>query len=390
MTTMADRGPLSGIRVLDLTMNMSGPFATMLLADEGATVLKVEPPNGDPIRSVGTGRNGMSAYFANLNRNKRSIVVDLASASGLDVVLNLARKADVFIQNFRVGVIDRLGLGADRLLEINPRLVYASISGFGMAGPMAGMPAYDHVVQALSGIADTQGDITGVPGMVLHGIVDKTTGYATAQAVTAALLERAMTGRGAIVHVSMLDAALELLWPDGMMNHTCLEEVDVVPPISRTFRLTPTVDGHVALLSFTAQQWQSMVRAILGREPAGTERIAERTHGGGAVMREIRQVLATMTTDVAVERLQAAGVPCAPVLSRDDLARHPQVRASGSVTVIDHPTLGRVRHAMPAAQFNGRRGVVRPAPTLGADNQAVQDGVDATALWELSTPAMSE
>jgi crotonobetainyl-CoA:carnitine CoA-transferase CaiB-like acyl-CoA transferase len=387
-TSAAERGPLSGVRVLDLTMNMSGPFATMLLADQGADVLKVEPPDGDPIRSVGTGRGGMSGYFANLNRNKRSVRVDLTAASGLDMVLALTRDADVFIQNFRLGVIDRLGLGADQLMEINPRLVYASISGFGVAGPMAEMPAYDHVVQALSGIADAQGDVTGVPTMVLHGLVDKTAGYTTAQAVTAALFARATTGRGATIHVSMLDAALELLWPDGMMNYTCLDDVDVMPPISRSFRLTPKVDGYLAVVALTTQQWQGMVRAVLGTEPDATGGIAERMQTGGAVMREVRQALGAMTTDVALEKLQAAGVPCAPVLARSELAAHPQIEASESTAVVDHPTLGRIRQAMPAAHFDGRRATPRPAPMFGAENERLEGHLDASSLWEGPTGAV--
>jgi crotonobetainyl-CoA:carnitine CoA-transferase CaiB-like acyl-CoA transferase len=379
---IAERGPLSGVRVLDLTMNMSGPFATMLLADQGADVLKIESPEGDPIRWIGTGRGGMSGYFANLNRNKRSLRVDLTTPSGLGVVVDLARDADVFIQNFRLGVIDRLGLGADRLLEINPRLVYASITGFGAAGPMAEMPAYDHVIQALSGIADIQGDVTGVPTMVLHGIVDKTAGYTAAQAVSAALVARATTGRGAVLHVSMLDVALELLWPDGMMNYKCLDDVDVIPPSSRTYRLTPTQDGYLAVVAVTAQQWQAMTEAILGAEPVATAGIAEHMKNGGAVMRDVRHALGTMTTDVALAKLQAAGVPCAPVLARSELAAHPQIEASASVTVVDHPTLGRIRQAMPAAHFDDRRATLRPAPTLGAENERLEGRPDATSLWE--------
>src|SRR4029077_19070198 len=145
--------PLTGIRVVDLTSNMSGPLATMVLADQGADVIKVEPLKGDLIRTVGTGANGMSAYFANLNRGKRSIAVDLGRPEGRDLVLRLCGDADVFVQNFRTGVVERLGLGADVVRGVNPKLVYASISGFGTTGPMATVPAYDHVVQALSGFA---------------------------------------------------------------------------------------------------------------------------------------------------------------------------------------------------------------------------------------------
>lgn len=378
----ADPGPLSGVRVLDLTMNMSGPFATMLLADQGADVLKIEPPEGDPVRSVGTGRNGMTSYFANLNRNKRSVMVDLSTSAGVELILSMARGADVFVQNYRYGVIERLGLAADRMLGVNPRLVYASITGYGTTGPMAEMPAYDHVIQALSGMAEAQSELTGLPSMVVHGIVDKTTGYATAQAITAALYRRSATGAGVVLHVSMLDAAIELLWPDGMMNHTCLDDVDVSPPISRSFRVTPTLDGHLALVTVTTRQWNGLLRAILGREATDVGGIAERLRGGAAVMREARQAMAAMTTAEALEKLEAADVPCAPVLSRSDLTNHPQIQASGSTTVIDHQILGRIRQAMPAAQFDGRRAGLRPAPRLGAENARLEAAADPALLWD--------
>ncbi|MEY2430500.1 MAG: hypothetical protein QOC92_225, partial [Acidimicrobiaceae bacterium] len=206
--------PLAGIRIIDLTSNMSGPLATMMLADQGADVVKVEPPTGDAIRTVGTGHDGMSAYFANNNRGKRSITVDLSTDAGRDVVRRLTADADVFVQNFRPGVIERLGLDSGLLCAANGRLVYASISGFGNRGPLAGAPAYDHVVQALSGFAAIQSAGTSEPSMVRHGVIDKATAYTLAQAVTAALLQRERTGRGARVDVSMLDVAIAFLWPD--------------------------------------------------------------------------------------------------------------------------------------------------------------------------------
>ncbi|HEX9545872.1 MAG TPA: CoA transferase, partial [Acidimicrobiales bacterium] len=154
-------GPLAGYRIIDLTMNMSGPFGTMLVADQGADVIKVEPPGGDVIRKVGTGRGGTTAYFANLNRNKRSIVVDLQQDRGREVLLRLISAADAVVQNFRLGVAERLGISGGELRRDHPRLVYLSITGFGPAGPMAPAPAYDHTVQALSGIAARQADPRG-------------------------------------------------------------------------------------------------------------------------------------------------------------------------------------------------------------------------------------
>jgi crotonobetainyl-CoA:carnitine CoA-transferase CaiB-like acyl-CoA transferase len=307
--------PLAGIRVLDLTTNMSGPLATMVLADQGADVIKVEPITGDVIRSVGTGRGGMSAYFANLNRAKRSIALDLASPAGRDLVERIATDVDVFVQNFRTGVIDRLGLGADVLTAANPRLVYASISGFGTEGPMATAPAYDHVVQALSGVAALQSD-GDQPAMVRHGVVDKATAYAAAQAICAALVARSVSGRGSRIDLSMLDVSVAFLWPDAMMNHTCDEPDEVLPPVSRSFRLTPTADGHISLVTLTGAQWHRLVDAILGDHADGADRpdlsdTGARMAGGAAVMRQVRATIAELPTAEVLARLTAADVACA-------------------------------------------------------------------------------
>lgn len=354
--------PLAGTRIIDLTSNMSGPLATMVLADQGADVVKVEPPAGDAIRSVGTGHAGMSAYFANNNRGKRSIAVDLSTDAGRDVVRRLAADADVFAQNFRPGVIDRLGLDAGSLMAGNPRLVYASISGFGTIGPLADAPAYDHVVQALSGFAAIQSAGTSEPSMVRHGVVDKATAYTLAQAVTAALLQRERTGRGTQIDVSMLDVAIAFLWPDGMMDHTVDEPSNVLPPTSRSFRVTPTADGHVVLVTLTAAQWAGLTAALLddGEDGSMTDTSA-RMKGGAEVMRRVRVAVASMSTEEVVARLRAADVPVAPVRQLDEVAHDPQVVACGTVRAFDHIVLGKVHQPRPAPHFDGTP--IEPATT---------------------------
>jgi crotonobetainyl-CoA:carnitine CoA-transferase CaiB-like acyl-CoA transferase len=353
--------PLAGIRIIDLTTNMSGPLATMVLADQGADVVKVESPAGDAIRSVGTGHAGMSAYFANNNRGKRSLVVDLSTDAGRDVVRRLTAEADVFAQNFRPGVIERLGLDADSLMAANQRLVYASISGFGTSGPLADAPAYDHVVQALAGYAAIQSAGTSEPSMVRHGVIDKATAYTLAQAVTAALLQRERTGRGTRIDVSMLDVAIAFLWPDGMMDHTVDEPSSVLPPTSRSFRVTPTADGQVVLVTLTAAQWSGLTGALLddGDSDAMADTSA-RMKGGAEVMRRVRSVIAGMPTDEVVARLRAADVPVAPVRQLDEVADDPQVAASGIVKSFDHSVLGKVHQPRPAPFFDG--GTIEPAP----------------------------
>ena len=354
--------PLAGIRIIDLTSNMSGPLATMVLADQGADVIKVEPPTGDAIRSVGTGHAGMSAYFANNNRGKRSIAVDLSTEAGRDVVRRLAADADVFTQNFRPGVIERLGLDAASLMAANPRLVYASISGFGTTGPLGDAPAYDHVVQALSGYAAIQSAGTNEPSMVRHGVVDKATAYTLAQAVTAALLQRERTGRGTKIDVSMLDVAIAFLWPDGMMDHTVDDPSNVLPPTSRSFRVTPTADGQVVLVTLTAAQWAGLTKALLDDGDADdmTDTSA-RMKGGAEVMRRVRTAIAGMSTDDVVTRLRAADVPVAPVRQLDEVAHDPQVQACGTVKALEHNVLGKIHQPRPAPYFDGV--TIEPTPT---------------------------
>jgi crotonobetainyl-CoA:carnitine CoA-transferase CaiB-like acyl-CoA transferase len=368
--------PLRGIRVVDLTSNMSGPLATMVLADQGADVVKVEPLAGDLIRTVGTGSGGMSAYFANLNRGKRSIAVDLSTPGGVEVVLRLTSAADVFVQNFRPGVVKRLGLDPEMLMAANERLVYGSISGFGLEGPLAAQPAYDHVVQALSGFAAIQ-ELGDGPDLVRQGVIDKASAYTLAQAITAALLQRTTTGKGARIDVAMLDVALAFLWPDGMMNNTCLDDVKVLPPVSRSFRTTPTADGHVVLVTLTAKQWGGLVDAILADADAddtGDDLSATdaRMAGGAAIMRRVRERLRELSTDEVVRRLQEADVPCAPVRALDELHLDPQIEASGILEEIDHPVMGRVRQPAPAPRVDGVRPAAgSPAPRIGAQTRDV-------------------
>ena len=356
---------------------MSGPLATMVLAEQGADVVKVEPLTGDVIRTLGTGRGGMSAFFANLNRGKRSLAVDLARDAGRDVVLRLADRADVFVQNFRTGVVERLGVGPDEVTGRNPGLIYVSISGFGPVGPRATAPAYDHVVQALAGFCAQQGDDRGA-AMIRQGVIDKATSYTTAQAVTAALLARTRTGRGARVDVSMLDVALAFLWPDGMMNHTVVDPERLLPPVARSFRTTPTADGAVVLVTLTSGQWSGLVTAFGDPDPgAGAAAgemtdMARRMGEGAAIMRAVRRRIAELPTAEVVRRLTEADVPCAPVVALDELHEEPQVVASGSLVEIDHPVVGAIRQPVPAARFDGQASPVgAPAPAVGAHGREV-------------------
>jgi crotonobetainyl-CoA:carnitine CoA-transferase CaiB-like acyl-CoA transferase len=363
-------GPLAGYRIIDLTMNMSGPFGTMVLADQGADVIKVEPPGGDVIRKVGTGRGGTTAYFANLNRNKRSIVIDLQHDRGREVLRRLISTADAVVQNYRLGVAERLGISAGELRRDHPRLVCLSITGFGPEGPMAPAPAYDHTVQALSGIAARQADPRGgEPDLVRHGIVDKTTGYTAAQALTAAFLARERTGEGATIEISMLDVALNFMWPDGMMNHTALDDLPEVPAVASSFRLTRTADGYVSVVTLTDRQWQGLLAASGLIEDERLVTVEGRMKHGGETMREVKKRLGELTTDEVVARMTANEVPCAPVVDLADVHAHPQVVAAGVLEETDHPVLGRLRQPRPAAPMGAT--ARRPAPAVGEHTDEV-------------------
>src|SRR6201988_187943 len=217
-------GPLDGVRVLDLTGVVSGPFATMFLADQGADVLKIEPIGGDITRrsrSTIDKAGEFSALFISSNRGKRSLSIDIKSETGREVLAKLAAQADVLVQNFRPGTMERLGLGAKELREKYPRLIYVSISGVGDSGPYVRKRVYDPIIQGLSGFADIQSQpVTNRPQMIRTIVADKTTAVFTAQAVTSALYAREKTGNGDHIHVAMLDVMISYLWPEGMMQHT--------------------------------------------------------------------------------------------------------------------------------------------------------------------------
>lgn len=358
-------GPLAGVNIVDFTANMSGPVATMILGDQGADVVKVEPITGDILRAIGVRNVSVSAYFANLNRSKRSIALDLATGESKPVLDALLDWADVLIHNFRPGVEAKLGLDAATVRCGRKRLIYAAVNGFGTVGPYGGRPAYDHVVQAMSGLAAIQGD-DGEPSLIRNGVVDKITGMSAAQAITAALLRRASTGEGQELEIQMLGVATAFQWPDGMMDHTVIGRTSTEPPVSRTFRLTKTSDGHLSLILVTAAR---VKRLATGLGIDGAAYLPDSGPAGpetGRILRAAAQRFSTMTTSEAVDLLLSWDIPAAPVVTLDELAHHPQIRAGGHVDEVDHPALGRIRQANPAVSFAGERaGTLRVAPMLG-------------------------
>jgi crotonobetainyl-CoA:carnitine CoA-transferase CaiB-like acyl-CoA transferase len=371
-------GPLEGFRIVDLTTMVSGPLATMILADQGADVVKVEmPQGGDHTRQVATRRGGVSASFLNNNRNKRSIALDLKTPQGLEAVKRLVAGADVFIQNFRPGVAERLGLGYEALKPINPRLVHVSIAGFGFAGPFADKPVFDPLVQSLSGLTTVQaGSDEARPRLVRTILPDKLTGFAAAQAICAALLARSRTGEGQEVRLSMLDCVLSFLWGSDMGGHTFIgDELDKEVAQSWIDLIYETRDGYISVAVMRHQEWCGLAAAAERPEWTADPRFRNSegldTHKH-ARLELTQSVLRERTTAEWIERLEAHGVPCAPVLTRREAIRHPQIEANGILLESDHPQAGRLRQARTPAQFSATPSELRfTAPALGEHSREI-------------------
>ncbi len=315
-------GPLSGFRVIDVSEMISGPLASMILADQGADVIKVEPPNhGESSRQIVSHRAGMAALYANCNHGKRSIGLNLKSKEGVEILRELVRGADVFVQNWRPGAAERLGVGEADLREINPGLVYASVTGYGDDGPYAQRRSYDPIFQALTGYISSQTNPeVPVPDLVRNAVVDKATSHQLAQGITAALLARERGAGGQHVRVAMLDAALSFFWPDGMMRHTLLGE-GVENPMTpgELFQLLTTSDGQLAAWMATSDQLRDGLRAVgradLADHPNQRGRASLKEANQKARIQAMSEGLAKLTTAEAYERLVAHQVPAAPILT---------------------------------------------------------------------------
>ena len=350
-------GPLHGVRVVDFTTMIAGPYGTMILADQGADVVKVEAPlRSDHARRAGYGQRHFSAAFVNNNRNKRSIAVDAKTAAGREVVLDLAAAADVFVQNFRPGVMARLGLDYDDVCAVAPNIVYVSLSGWGEAGPFAHKPVYDPIIQALSGLATVQaGSDEARPRLVRTILPDKLTGVTAAQAVCAALFARERTGEGQHVRLSMLDSVVAFLWSSDMGGQTFVgKEVDVAAAATFIDLIYETANGYISVAVMTNDQWRGLCRALGHPEWLNDERFATpagRDRHANARLELTQQALLDKTAADWLAILEDAGVPCAPVLTRSEMVRHAQVCASGIVVETEHRHAGRLRQARNAARF---------------------------------------
>lgn len=388
-------GPLEGVRVLDVSAVMSGPLTATLLADQGADVIKVEPPGtGDILRWLGSSRNGMSGMFCVANRGKRSLVLNLSSEEGRAIFHRLAAEADVVLQNFRPGVVDRIGIGYGPVRAANPSVVYVSISGFGASGPYVGKRVYDNIIQAYSGLADVQGDPqTSEPQLNRQLLCDKLTAQTAAQAVTAALFARERTGAGQHVEVAMLDTAVAFMWPDAAAHVTLLGDgVTDQPTIGSNYRLTRFADGYGTATPLTDSEFRGMCAALDLPELADDPRFATLASRMGNVADFVGVVgsrmaerSAQLTRAEAEERFLRHDAPAGLVNRVEELHDDPQVAANELLEEHDHPVAGRLRMPRPPVRFSGTPSAVgRPAPGLGEHTDEILAelglGADAARL----------
>ncbi len=387
---MAPTGPLSGVRIIDLTNIYSGPICASILGDQGADVIKVEAPGGDVTRQAAPNRNGVSASFSMMNRNKRSVVIDLQKPAGRALLLDLVRTADAVIENYRPGVMERLGLAYDVLAAINPRIVVASINGVGADGPYASRRVYDAVIQAITGLADLQSVDTGEPTMINTLVADKVTAMTAAQSITAALFASERTGVGQRVEISMIDASLFFLWPDSMSRHGLVgDDVEPAPYFSHAALLRRTRDGYVAVMPVKPAEWAGAFRALGTANLFEDERFAT-VAARQTNMAELRQLLtdayAAFSTDEICARLDAEDVPWARINSRDEVIDDPQIRAMGALVEYEHPRGGRLRQPRPPGRFQATPSSLhRPSPELGQHTDEVlrELGLNDSAVAQL-------
>ncbi len=385
-------GPLDGIRIVDFTTMIAGPYAAMILADQGADVIKIEAPiRSDHVRRVGQDLRHFSAAFLNNNRNKRSLSVDAKTEAGRELMLKLTQNADVFIQNYRPGVMARLGIDEPQLRTLNPRLIYVSMSGWGESGPYAHKPVYDPIIQALSGLTSVQGGSDQArPRLIRTILPDKLTGITAAQAVTAALVSRGLTGQGQHVRVSMLDAVVAFMWSSDMGGQTFVGEA-VSSERAATFidLIYETKSDYISVSVMSDEQWRGLCEAVGHPEWLEDERFttaAGRDRHANERLELTQSALLDKNASEWLEILDAAGVPCAPVLKRHEMIRHPQVEASGIVVETEHPHAGRLRQARNAARFEATPTEIRHgAPHHGEHTRAIMSelGFNTTEIDDL-------
>ncbi|MDC0220590.1 CoA transferase [Gammaproteobacteria bacterium] len=374
-------GPLEGIKVLDLTSMVSGPVAAMMLGDQGADVIKVEPIHGEQLRHLGEPHNGIPATFFSCNRNKKSLAVDLKDEAGKEILWTLIKTADVLLQNFRPGAMARMGFSEEKVREKNPGIIYVSISGFGEKGPYSHKRVYDPIIQGLSGATDIQADRkSGRPNMIRIILADKVSALTAAQAVSSALFYRERQGEGQHIKISMLEATIAFFWPEGMSGLTYAEnETDVRKTFSSIDLIYETKDGYLTISVISDKEWKGICEALERQELITDERFKSslaRRRNAEERREVIGEEVSKRSSAELLQILDANDVPCAPLLDRAELMEHPQIVESETVLRESYKGFGEVRQARPAARFQLTESSLRlPAPKLGQHSREILESL---------------
>ena len=374
-------GPLEGVRIIDLTSMVSGPMGAMMLADQGAEVIKVEPIAGEQLRHMAAPHNGVNPVFYSCNRGKKSLAIDLKSKEGKEILIKLIKDSDVLMQNFRPGTTDRMGFGYEDMKKINPNLVYLSISGFGDKGPYAQSRVYDPVIQALSGATDIQADRnTGTPKMFRVVIADKVTSLTAAQAISSALYARERTAKGQHIKLSMLDSVIAFFWPEGMSGLVFKEnEFDVRKLQGSQDLIYEAKDRYITAGAVSDAEWTGMCNALNMQQLINDERFA--TSAARVINAEERkkitgQEIKKWQSNDILSRFQEEGVPSAPLLDRMELMNHEQIIKNQTILRQEYEGFGEVRQARPAAHFEDTPSEIsRPAPKLGEHGEEILNSI---------------
>jgi crotonobetainyl-CoA:carnitine CoA-transferase CaiB-like acyl-CoA transferase len=370
---MKNNKPLDGIKVIEISTIITASLSAMMLADQGAEVIKIEQTGfGDPLRYLGTQKGGISAIFANVNRGKSSLELDLKKDTDLNSAKKLICEADVLINNFRPGVMEALGLSKAECKKINKNLIYVAITGFGKEGPFSSSPAYDHVVQAMSGATAIQSD-GDKPQYMKTLLCDKITAYTATQSICSALYKREKTGEASSIDLSMLDSSMFFLWPDGMMNHTLLDnDVEILAPLTAAYNMYECKDGSISIAAMLDKHWHGIFKAVDKPELIDDQRFssaAERSKNFIELL-ELVSLFKNYTVEEMFERLSDNDVPCSTNLSLEQAITNQQVEDNYLVKEKITETQGKLRMIRYPAIFNEEKFINdKPAPKLGEDNK---------------------
>jgi crotonobetainyl-CoA:carnitine CoA-transferase CaiB-like acyl-CoA transferase len=371
-------GPLEGYKVLELTSTVSGPFASMMLADQGADVIKVEPPGiGDLARFMGATKSGISAMFTVLNRNKKCICLDFKNSDDFEVLKTLIKETDVLVENYRPGIVKKLGIDYDSAVKINPEIIYCSISGYGQSGPYKERKVYDPLIQATAGTAAAQSSSN--PEFFKTIVFDKVTALTAAQSITSALLQKERIGKGQYIPISMMDSALYYSWPDMMVNQTFLEGGESIGELADYFSVYKTNDGFITIILAASYEIFNPFCEYFTIDLHKDDRFsnaAARVKNKDDLTAEINKITEKYNTKELIDLMDLHGIPASVVNQLDDIHKDPQVIEQGSLVEVEHPITGTMRMPRPPFKFlNQDKFPKKQATILGADTREVLESL---------------